>query len=166
MDIIDEFIELWKNNALEYYTYKRVQYKALENDNTPLSESDQLYLRTIGYANTERAPNYYRQLAFLRSNFGKNWKIQDVIKTSRFEELIKILIEKEGAKKKADFIAKIDKKIGKIYDANLMFGVDNGIEGYIEGEKGNFNVETIYAGGYNIQKLHYRILFKKVKPTK
>lgn len=163
MDIIDEFIKLWKVNALEYYTYKHNQYKALKDDKSPLSERDQSFLRTIGYANTKQAPNYYRQVAFLRSNFGKDWKTQDIIKSSLFEELITPLIEKEGAKKKADFIAKVNDKVGKIHNGSLNWGVDNGIEGYLEGEKGNFNVQTIYAGGYNIQRLHYRVLIKKVK---
>lgn len=32
----------------------------------------------------------------------------------------------------------------------------------IQGENGKCKIETIYAGGYNIQCLHYRVLVHKV----
>lgn len=73
-------------------------------------------------------------------------------------------IDREVASKKLKLLNQIEKKIGAIVDAsNLYFGYDDGINGIIIGEKGKARVETIYAGGYNIQCLHFRVLVKPIK---
>lgn len=70
-------------------------------------------------------------------------------------------LDKEVEKKEKAFIKRIEKKAGTITDAeNLTIGKDGNINGKVIGEKATVEVETILAGGYNIQKLHYRILVK------
>lgn len=57
---------------------------------------------------------------------------------------------------------KVVKLTGEIIDAtNLKWG-GKGLDGFIIGEKTKVRVETIAAGGYNIQKLHLRTLLHKV----
>lgn len=165
LEAIDIFLEEWKKNAYKFYNDKFIEYKKLINDNSPLSIEDANFLKNLGYKDPEKSANYYRQIAFLRRHFSKNWKMHDLYKGSKdyFDEEIMKIIEKEAARKKEEFITRINKKVGKVYKADLFIGVDNGINGFVEGEKGKFVIETIYAGGYNIQKLHYRFLIKKVK---
>jgi len=43
----------------------------------------------------------------------------------------------------------------------LEYNPNKGMDGIIKGEKGTINIDTILAGGYNIQKLHYRTLIYK-----
>ena len=45
--------------------------------------------------------------------------------------------------------------------SRLEYNSNRGFDGTIRGEKGNININTIIAGGYNIQKLHYRTLIYK-----
>lgn len=57
---------------------------------------------------------------------------------------------------------------GKITDAQaLRLDRDNNgyaiINGYVTGEKGKARVESIGAGGYNIQRYHIRVLVKEVR---
>lgn len=63
---------------------------------------------------------------------------------------------------KIETIAIIKDKIGNILEVKkLEFNNNRGFDGIIKGEKGTININTILAGGYNIQKLHYRTLANK-----
>ena len=62
-----------------------------------------------------------------------------------------------------NIIAKVEKFCGNVTDASgLYMGHDGTINGIIVGDKGKAKVETIVAGGWNIQIAHYRVLVHKV----
>lgn len=69
----------------------------------------------------------------------------------------------EEANRKYDFIIERTNEItGKITDASgLKVGAKDDLNGYIKGEKGIAKVQTIRAGGYNIQCFHFRTLIYK-----
>ena len=77
------------------------------------------------------------------------------------ERLLKDL--KEEADRKYDFIIeRTNAIVGKITDAaGLTIGAKDDLNGYIVGERGVAKVQTIGAGGYNIQCFHYRTLINK-----
>lgn len=78
------------------------------------------------------------------------------------EELEKILL-KDITSRYFRLINQVTKHVGKITDAsNLKMGMNGDLNGYIEGEDGKAKVETISAGGYNIQCFHYRVLVHKI----
>jgi hypothetical protein len=53
----------------------------------------------------------------------------------------------------------IKDRIGNIKEVDfLMENKNRGIDGKYTGEKGTITINTILAGGYNIQELHYRTL--------
>lgn len=67
-----------------------------------------------------------------------------------------------------NFLFRVEKAVGKAADfsflcvrsGNSMEGA--AINGYVEGEHGRAKVETIHAGGWNIQRFHYRVLVHKL----
>ena len=78
------------------------------------------------------------------------------------EKLVKDL-KNEADAKYDDIIERTNKITGKITDAtNLNVGAKGELNGYITGERGTAKVETIGAGGYNIQCYHFRTLIHKV----
>jgi hypothetical protein len=74
-------------------------------------------------------------------------------------------IEKLAERRRADLIEtlvyRVKEKVGNITDAaGLHIGANGEINGLVIGDKDSANVTTIYAGGYNIQCLHFRVLVK------
>ena len=58
-----------------------------------------------------------------------------------------------------DLVNRVEKKVGQITNWKLWFA-SKALNGYVEGTKGIATIETIFAGGYNIQCLHQRVLVK------
>ena len=60
---------------------------------------------------------------------------------------------------KIKIVTRTFKKVGKIVDISFATtGNDGSFNGIVIGENGSANIQTILAGGYNIQRLHYRVL--------
>ena len=63
-----------------------------------------------------------------------------------------------------ELVDKVTKHVGEIEDvSDLHIGYDGRINGVVIGSEGNAKIETITAGGYNIQILHYRVLVHPIK---
>lgn len=73
-------------------------------------------------------------------------------------------LAQEKQRKYEDLIRRINEVVGEIQDAsNLSIGDQNGeLNGIIKGSKGSAKIQTIGAGGYNIQVFHYRVLVHKI----
>lgn len=93
--------------------------------------------------------------------FGRNWYEDSFIT----DEQIKKENKKAVKDILLDFINRVKEKVGTITSfSNLRLSRDNRgfaiLNGRIEGTDGTAKVESIYAGGYNIQRLHIRVLVK------
>ena len=80
------------------------------------------------------------------------------------EEKLNKWLDKEVKNKYEDLIHRITEKAGKILDAKgLHIGARGEIDGYVIGDRNTVHVETITAGGHNIQIRHYRTLVNIIK---
>ena len=74
-------------------------------------------------------------------------------------------IEKACAKEAKDYVRnlwyRIKDIVGDVVDYGHLYLSGPAINGPIYGTKGNVRLETILAGGWNIQRLHYRVLIHK-----
>ena len=59
-----------------------------------------------------------------------------------------------------DMIRRVTKKVGNITDYSDLTVKGPAINGRITGDRGSTYVDTITAGGYNIQRLHYRVILR------
>ena len=150
MNEIDKFLKIWKQKAFTFYTNEKIEYKRLMNF---ISENK----KQFGY-NSEKTKQAERKKSFFlqdHSKFAQEF-FQVGNETWLMERLEKIMQDR-----KKQLIARVEKKAGKIIDASYMtIGPDGGLNGRIKGEIKTVTVQTIYAGGYNVQCLHYRTLIK------
>ena len=81
----------------------------------------------------------------------------------RLEWLNKTL-ESDKQAKLLDMVYRITGVVGEITDAsNLQINDKGNIDGIVIGKKGKAKIETIGAGGWNIQVFHYRTLVHEIK---
>lgn len=145
---IKEFINQWKEKARQYIPQAIEEYTAKRRETYEIKDRDLYLIRMRELA--EEFPAYIRELAFGYSDKDRNERIEK-------------LINSEAEFKEKRLIARVNKAVGTIVKAlDLEVGVNGELNGLIEGENGICKIDTIYAGGYNIQCLHYRVLVKKV----
>lgn len=80
------------------------------------------------------------------------------------ETLLKKSLEKEAQAKYEDLCNRITSVVGEIEDVSGLHIAHTGqLNGVVKGSLGSAKVETIGAGGYNIQCFHYRTLVHSIK---
>lgn len=147
---IDQLLDNWKASLTEqvpalYKQYKEKQ-KAIMLDN----ELDSYRSKLEAKAN-------------LKSAYGR-MVVEHGYASVYDPAVFAAFLDKEAANKKADIIARCNDKAGGIDEVEWTYiGPDGRINGIISGPKGRFSIKSIFAGGYNIQCLHVRVLVHKLK---
>lgn len=73
-------------------------------------------------------------------------------------------MDEEKRAKLLDLISRIMSTVGTITDAAALYiGPEGDINGIIVGTEGKAKIQTIGAGGYNIQCFHFRTLIHEIK---
>ena len=76
----------------------------------------------------------------------------------RTDEQIKSDVERWKLEESSLMAERLKTEFGKIISTTLYLGADGNVNGIIQGSKRTARIETIFAGGYNIQCLHTRLL--------
>ena len=192
VQIIIDFLEMWKAKVRKYYTKglkdyytdkeavttayrnlsKKFQYGTPEYKEASASfEAIQKRFRIDCYGKYEKREFINRwgkpDSTEVKVAEGKYEYLNPYTNERTFEEatakLEKDLIQE--ANRKYDFIIeRTNAIVGTITDAsNLKIGAKDDLNGFIIGTKGTAKVQTIGAGGYNIQCFHFRTLINKMK---
>lgn len=169
---IEEFIGFWKQKTTDYYKEAfadvrdqrkrmaelypvkmvprkshpfKVRYNDPEPDTLVEYSSNAQYSIAI-------AEKYGSGLAeWLHDNYA--------LREEEREKQLEKRVEKQAKSKREMLYARATAAVGKITDAShLQIGIRGEIEGDIIGEKGKVHLQTVWAGGHNIQQLHYRVL--------
>lgn len=158
---LQTFLDNWKKDYIEYYTDEKNKKNAedtltesLRVLNTYRKEHEALKngWRSWGDSEYRRLEDEYDEAAVTNTLFQRN--IEDIRKDS--EELAEAL--------EINFIKSISKYCKNIKDVDLWIGQGGNINGTVYEEDGkNWSVETVRAGGYNIQRLHLRTLVHEIK---
>lgn len=141
------FFELTKNYNDEFNKYKEENKERFERAS---------YMGKIGIEQRFSEDYYSGVFPVTRLVYIRAGKVD--------EKRLNNILDRDIESKYKHIIAKVKKVCGEIIDASdLHIGDDGTINGLIKGTIGNGYVETIVAGGYNIQIAHYRVLIHKVK---
>lgn len=167
--VILDFLAKWKENAFNWHVKRYADYKEFVKQ---LNEEVKQAKESLGIE-PHRVPSRAQQkvLKELELDYSSvekrkaNFAGAVVLKMSQYyseEERLAYLektLEKERVAKILDLIERITHVTGTITDATgLRISPQGNLNGIIVGEKSNAKVETIGAGGYNIQCFHYRTL--------
>lgn len=161
------FLEMWKGRAIEWFTSEHTKYlAALEEYRIKNKEfCDTFNSRAkLGLNNEEIKQLEYIHREYRRA-FQSRWShvTQFNHGTRTWEENLERDIEIEKNRKYDDIIERTNSIVGRITDAsNLKVGQKGDLNGVIVGDRGSARVETIGAGGWNIQCYHFRTLIHKL----
>ena len=159
---IHEYLEAYKQKTLHWiekcYELYPLQKKWLKNKEEEFMK-DNPELANFG------SLTYSGKRKF-EAQYWKNIEIlQDyLIGYSMYDKRYEI-VERDIELRYIDFVQKVKNITGKIIDASfLRMGEKGEINGFVEGEKGRAKVETFGAGGWNIQRFHYRTKVTDITP--
>lgn len=186
--VIIEFLDNWRTRVLEFHEkkfkeyydekqlvrdlYNRVADRIYSGDKTP----DMAAYKAAKEVFDKKCHGYYEN-----KEFTNRWGIQDYsrikVKDGEYEWMrpyinesnlsaamakLKKDVDKEWVRKYDFIIERTNAIVGQITDAsNLKIGAKHDLNGFIIGTKGTAKVQTIDAGGYNIQCYHFRTLISK-----
>lgn len=177
VEVILRFLEMWKTRVREYYIAGLTKYfaekKAVrEAYGTPEYEElrKAFYTKCKGEFKEQTGKNPYTgrtETYKVKVKDGEYECLRPYSSFSNVDEAVDKLdkdLEQE-AKRKYDFIIeRTNAIVGTITDAsNLTIGAKDDLNGYIIGERGVAKVQTIGAGGYNIQCFHFRTLINTMR---
>lgn len=139
---VEAFLEQWRTRANTYY---HEQVEAIHT----------------WKASHNQKRGWYAEL---NKCFSQDCIVLSEYPEKEFETRLNKLLDSEVKFKRADLFRRCSIVVGVIADASgLRIGDNGSINGKVVGNKGTAYVETIMAGGYNIQCLHYRVLVKPIK---
>lgn len=166
--VITEFLEGWKINSIKWFTNQKKIYLevALPEYYARNREHCEMWnngtLRRMSPEDRKKHNDEYHEY---EREFKRQWMhVTQFIHGDRsWEENLEYDIEAEKNRKYDFIIERTTQIVGQITDAsNLSIGEKGDLNGFIVGTKGTAKVQTVGAGGYNIQCFHFRTLIHKM----
>lgn len=182
---LDQFLNNWKEAVRTYYTNLRKELDEIQSEDPEINAENLksiqwAYGKAIGkqkYSDskiekklTSDLPKHEKSnlKVEIRRQKYNNWAgvltnqdVNFVEMMNRIDNYLEDSLESMVQDKKDTFIKRVESKSGKIIDMNgLTLGEDGSINGKVIGDKKTVEVTTVFAGGYNVQCLHFRVLVK------
>ena len=160
-----EFLQNWKEKTYQYIVENNELLTTLNNNYE--SALEEFRKNTEGFELMGWREKYMLEKQFKQDYYSDihslTYMVRDYKGNVDTDKLNKILNEDVKIKYQ-DLVYRITEKAGVIQDASdLHIGAKGEINGKVIGNKNTVWVETVSAGGYNVQIFHYRTLVNIVK---
>jgi hypothetical protein len=151
---LNEFLQNWRKNAYEFYVNQVIELTSKINA-----------LEAQHAGNTHYTNTAYRMASKeLRATYKHLSDVADVYTGKLSVSALNTMLDKEVVRKQRNFVKLVSDVVGTITDVAGLYVANNlEINGVVIGTKAKANVQTITAGGWNIQCLHFRVLVHEVK---
>ena len=181
VDLANEYMELiYKNHKdfevtkeeIEQLEKKKYDFRTNREIYTPLYTTEQIEKILNNNITDYEKENVQKHIRnryvkqFESSHFASDMSVvNNIIDFKEIDESkLNEILDNEVKIKREMFIKRIKEVIGEIKDlTGLKTGANAEINGIAKGVKCNAKVETITAGGYNIQCYHFRVLVNVVR---
>lgn len=172
VEVILTFLEGWKERMKEHFSKSLTHWIRTKKEYLKANHEYCEFHNNCGWKHHEQleelhfimkeANEAHMMWSFLNPYIIRNRTSEGTTYELDMEKVQKDLDQEANAK--YDFIIeRTNRIVGQITDAsNLHINAGN-MNGYIIGTKGTAKVETIGAGGYNIQCFHFRTLIHEMK---
>lgn len=173
-----EFLENWKNRCFTFYSESLPRYTEAYKEYCKVESEYCDWSNSQGWRCRQDNPDEYKRRrkeikdyenafnaawSFLAPYIEHQWVENNRVFFLNEEKVWKDL--NEEANRKYDFIIERTNAIVKVITdvSGLEVGAKGDLNGYIIGTAGTAKVQTIGAGGYNIQCFHFRTLINELK---
>ena len=180
--VLVEFLNQWEEKAREYYLDNCKLYFELERDYDEAYEKwaeeqvrdengniPKWNINQFKRDYDSQIDNFTRTITKIKRKYvypnpDDRWNYKYVPDSYTVnEELLDKTLKDEKKAKYKDLVQRITAVVGNIQDiSNLKIAATGQLNGIVKGDKASAKVETIGAGGYNIQTFHYRTLVHKL----
>lgn len=155
---IIDFLNDWANRVFGWYDTQYANYKVALADHMMNIKK----YCDMGCVKRE----YYKEYKEAYKAFNDTWNFlyRYLDNKNHFDtQKLKKELEQDKKAKYDDIVNRTNKICGTIKDATgLKVGAKGELNGIVKGERGNARIETIGAGGYNIQCYHFRTLIHEI----
>lgn len=163
--VVRQFVDAWKDRCIEHISNEETIAKMLADHDILNKEKEELDKREKAKEITWR-DSYYERCE-LEKKFHTRWGFVANYYSFYKNELDVERLERdytyEADRKYDRLIEDVEYYVGEITNiSELTIGDDGNLNGIVVGKNGKVKVQTILAGGYNIQCLHYRCLLNRI----
>lgn len=169
-EVIKTFLENWKKMAYDWHLKRYADFQVYSRKLDEEVKKAEAELGILPHREKRKALEEkgldYKSVQAKKANFAGGAVIHMCTIRNEKERLawLNKSLEEEKKAKTLDLLNRVNHVVGKITDAKgLRVSEKGNLDGIIVGTKGKAKIETIGAGGWNIQCFHYRILVHKVK---
>lgn len=162
IEVLVNFLNQWREKANNFYHDEAIRLYEAYNEHKLKDEAIKL-IQDLKVRREESTKEYHRYNE-VQKNFSPLLRnIRTYREPYLHEDELQKALDREVKAKYNDLVVRMKNAVGEIQDcSNLRIGGNGSINGIISGTNGKARMETIMAGGWNIQCLHYRVLVNPI----